>query len=97
MRDIVIRPAAEDAITILCDFVEAKNTKGSGGRFHTKLLDFIEGYAPLTNLKFPLCKNEELALLYYSCLIFQQKWVIAFTYDDEQITIHRVLLGSGLK
>ena len=97
MREIIIEPYTEDAIIELCDFVESKNTTGSGERFYKRLLDFIESYATLTNLKFPLCQNKNFAARKWSCLIFKDKWVIAFSYSENKMTIHRFVLGSKLK
>lgn len=97
MRSIIVEPIAQDNIIAICDYVESKNTKGSGDRFYVRFLDFIESYAPLTNLKFPLCRNKDLAKRKWSCIIFQQTWVIAFSYTATEITIHRVVLGSNLR
>lgn len=33
-REIIIESLAEDNIIELCDFIESKNTKGSGVRFY---------------------------------------------------------------
>lgn len=97
IRQIIIKPLAEDIIIALCDFIESKNTLGSGTRFYEKLLTFIESLAPLTNLKFPLCRNKKFAARLWSCVVFQNKWVIAFSYNNNQIIIHRMVLGSRLK
>ncbi|HLP19074.1 MAG TPA: hypothetical protein VK174_02160 [Chitinophagales bacterium] len=96
MREIVFTTSAYDALLDICEFVEQKNTEGSGKRFFSKFEAFMQKYLPLTNLKFPLCKSEELAIHYYSCIVFQKKWIVAFRYNEEQITIHRIILGSKI-
>ena len=97
MRELVFTEMAKAALENICEFVESKNTESSGDRYSDKFSSFLEQYLPLTNLKFPLCTNKELAALYFSCIVFQNKWVVAFRYNDERITIHRIILGSKLK
>lgn len=95
-RRIVFDPLAEDVIFELCDFIESKNTKGSGERFYVKLLLFIESFAHLSNFNFPLCNYSDFASRGWSCVVFQHKWVIAFTYNKSNVTVKRMILGSKL-
>jgi|GEM_PF-1208112 len=97
IRNIIIEPLAEDAIIALCDFVESKNTKGSGSRFYEKLLSFIESFASLSRIKFPLCRNKKFAARQWSCITFQHKWIIAFSCNKSTVVIHRLVLGSRLR
>jgi hypothetical protein len=73
VREFSFTPTANQALMDICEFVELKNTEGSGERFYYKFESFIKTLLPLTNLKFPLCRNEELAALKYSCIVFQDK------------------------
>lgn len=97
MRELIFTDATLEELSNLCEYVELKNTSGSGSRFNEKFTVFLQEYLPLTNLQFPLCNNALLAKLFYSCIIFKSKWVVAFRYSEEQITIHRIILGSKLK
>ena len=81
----------------LCDFVESKNTIGAGYRFQQKLLNFIEFNAGISSMNYPLCHNRRLARRNFSCLVFQRKWVIAFSYNEQAFVIHRIILGAKLK
>jgi plasmid stabilization system protein ParE len=97
MREVVFKPAALKALIRLCDYVEAKNTAGSGYRFQEKILDFIESNALILSISYPLCFNAKLAVRGYSCFIFQKKWVIAFRITENKMIIYRIILGAKLK
>jgi hypothetical protein len=56
-----------DAIT---DFVESKNTKGSGARYALKFKTAIEKLA-LPDVKYSLCNHPILAAYKYSCSHFK--------------------------
>jgi hypothetical protein len=97
MRQVIFKPLAIKAMVQLCDYVESKNTPGGGYRFQQKLLNFIELNAGIFIIEYPLCRNPKLARRNFSCLIFQGKWVIAFSYNQTAFIIHRIILGSKLK
>ena len=81
----------------LCDYVESKNTPGGGYRFQQKILKFIVLNAGIAMINYPLCHNHKLTRRNLSCLIFQRKWVIAFSFNEATFVIHRIILGSKLK
>ena len=97
MRQVIFKPVAVKAMMQLCDYVESKNTPGGGYRFQQKLLNFIEFNAGILLINYPLCSNPKLAQRHFSCIIFQRKWVIAFTYTERTFIIHRIILGAKLK
>ena len=97
MREVFFKPLATEALMQLCDYVEAKNTPGSGYRFQKKILDFIALHAGLSLIKYPLCHNPKLAHRNFSCLVFQKKWIIAFRYTQNTMTVFRIILGSKLR
>ena len=97
MRRVVFKPMAVSAMIQLCDYVESKNTPGAGNRFQEKLLNFIAFNAGISTISYPLCYHSKLARRNFSCLIFQDKWVIVFTFNDRTFVIHRIILGSKLK
>jgi hypothetical protein len=54
MREVIFKPMAVEAMVRLCDYVESKNTPGSGYRFQQKILDFIELNAGIVSITYPL-------------------------------------------
>ena len=97
MRQVIFKPMAVKAMVQLCDYIESKNTIGAGYRFQQKLLYFIELNAGISSINYPVCNNPKLAHRKFSCLIFQRKWVIAFSYSDTTFIIQRIILGAKLK
>ncbi len=86
---------AQNALTAIVDFVESKNSPGSGIRFALKLESKINEYA-LENIKYALCSNYILAKLGYSCFSYH-KWVIAFKIVNNQFIVYRIVWGPILK
>jgi hypothetical protein len=85
MRQVIFKPLAVKAMVQLCDYVESKNTPGGGYRFQQKLLDFIEFNSGISSINYPLCHNPKLARRNFSCLIFQRKWVLAFSFSGKPL------------
>lgn len=81
-------------IDAVADFVESKNTKGSGSRFALKFKSAIEDLA-LPNVQYALCSHHVLASLKYSCSHFND-WVIAFRIIDEELIVYEIIHGSLL-
>jgi len=87
-------PKALRVIDAIADFVESKNTKGSGARYALKFKSAIEALA-LPNVEYSLCNHHILASLRYSCSHFND-WVIAFKIADNELIVYEIIHGSLL-
>jgi len=81
-------------IDAIADFVESKNTPGSGGRYALKFKSAIERLA-VPNIKHALCDHSVLAAFNYSCSHFND-WVIAFRISNDELTVYEIIHGSLL-
>lgn len=86
-----------DAFTSLINvvnFIESKNTIGAGLRWLGRLEDFlIESFTSPQSIKF--CNNQMFNQLQLRCLNFND-WVIAFTVQEEGVTIEAILHSSRI-
>jgi hypothetical protein len=87
-------PKAMQVIAGVADFVESKNTPGSGSRYALKFKSAIEKLA-IPNVKHTLCHHPVLAAFNYSCSHFND-WVIAFRISDDELTVYEIMHGSLL-
>ncbi len=87
-------PQASRVIDAVADFVESKNTKGSGGRFALKFKAAIQKLA-LSDVQYSLCNHHVLASLKYSCGHFND-WVIAFKIVNDELIVYEIIHGSLL-
>ncbi len=69
-------PKALRVIDAISDFVESKNTHGSGARFALKFKSAIRKLA-VSDVQYSICNHHILAALKYSCGHFND-WVIVF-------------------
>jgi hypothetical protein len=92
--DIKITPKALNVIDAIADFVESKNTEGSGGRYALKFKLAIEKLA-LPNVEYSLCTHRILAAYKYSCSHFND-WVIAFKVKGNELVVYEIIHGSLL-
>ena len=81
-------------IDAVADFVESKNTKGSGARYALKFKAAIEKLA-LPNVKYSLCNHAILGAYKYSCSHFND-WVIVFRIENEELIVYEIIHGSLL-
>lgn len=91
---IAFKPAAAKALYAIADFVESKNTPGSGKRYALKFRKAVEQFAQ-PNVKYTLCNDKLLALLGYSCRNYND-WIIAFKIENNRFVIYEIILGSTL-
>ncbi len=91
---VKITPKALRVIDAVADFVESKNTSGSGARFALKFKLAIESLA-LPNVDYALCNHHVLASLKYSCSHFND-WVIAFRITDTELVVYEIIHSSLL-
>jgi hypothetical protein len=91
---ISITPKALNVIDSIADFVESKNTKGSGNRFALKFKSAIERLA-MPNVQYALCAHHILAMFGYSCSHFND-WVIVFKINNDELIVFEIIHGSLL-
>lgn len=89
-----ILPKAMRVIDAVADFVESKNTKGSGARYALKFKAAIEKLA-LPNVQYSHCNHPILAAYKYSCSHFND-WVVVFKIENEELTVYEIIHGSLL-
>jgi hypothetical protein len=89
-----ILPKAMRVIDAIANFVESKNTKGSGARYALKFKSAIEKLA-LPNVQYALCNHPVLAAYKYSCGHFND-WVIAFRIEGDRLIVYEIIHGSLL-
>jgi hypothetical protein len=87
-------PKALKAIDAIADFVESKNTAGSGTRYALKFKAALRKLAQ-PNVQHPLCNHPVLAAYKYSCSHFAD-WVIAFRIKDDELIVYEIIHGSLL-
>ena len=81
-------------IDSIADFVESKNTPGSGARYALKFKSAIERIA-LPGVQYPICNHVVLAAYKYSCSHFND-WVIALRIENETLVVYEIIHGSLL-
>ena len=92
--ELKITLQALSVIDAIADFVESKNTSGSGARFALKFKSAIEKLA-LPNVQYSLCNHPVLAAYKYSCSHFND-WVIAFRILENELIVYEIIHGSLL-
>ena len=93
--DVFFTKKAKQAIDVIADFVESKNTYGSGNKFALKFEQAIKQFA-IDNATYAKCNHNLLRVLGYSCITIS-KWVVAFKIKDNKFIIYRIIWGSLLK
>jgi len=88
--------AAYDKIVDVAEFIDDINTSGAGDRWITKTIEFIEEYAKLKQVRWPLCRNPYLAAMEYSCLIYKN-CVVAFKIERGKFMVYDFIYGSLLE
>jgi len=91
---IIISKRALNVIDAISDFVESKNTPGSGARYALKFKAAIEKLA-VPDVEYALCPHPLLAAYKFSCSYFND-WVIAFRIQNSELIIHDIIHGSLL-
>jgi hypothetical protein len=97
MRRLVIKPSAQHEISSVAEWISEKYFPETGLKFIDKLESFLLDYCQLTNLKFPLCRNKKLAIRKLSCVTFNRKWVIAFTFTQKKLIVRKFIWGPKLR
>ena len=88
-------PEAEEVLFEIGEWVEKRNTAGSGFRFVNNFIDKVAEYA-LPKARYPICKNEVLATYMLHCISIND-WVVAFQQSNDEFVVHYILFGPGLR
>ncbi|WP_354428660.1 MULTISPECIES: type II toxin-antitoxin system RelE/ParE family toxin [unclassified Mucilaginibacter] len=91
---VKLLPKAARVLYAIADFVESKNTPGSGARFAVKFKASIDRLA-IPNVQYTICSHPKLAALSYSCTNFND-WVIAFKIVNGELIVYEIIHGSLL-
>jgi hypothetical protein len=91
---VKIMPKALQVIDAIADFVESKNTKGSGARYAMKFKAAIKKLA-VPGIQYSPCNHYVLAAYNYSCTHYND-WVIAFKIKEGNLIVYEVIHGSLL-
>lgn len=92
---LVIRKRATKTMQETADWVEKKNTIGSGDRWLEKVVDDFLQRAK-SNVKHAICRDEKLAIRKYHCFTYNQKWVVAYRIEGNNFIIYRFIYGPKL-
>jgi hypothetical protein len=93
---VVIKKRAFNTITKTAEWLEHQNTSGASERWLDKVYDFVESYAK-KNVQYAICQNEKLAKWMYSCITYQDNWVIAFKSSNDAFVVCRFVHASRLR
>lgn len=92
--EVVYAHRAVLAIEKVAQWVEEKNTEGSGERWFDKLDLVIHSLAE-SKAKLAECKHPSLARYKYRCYTYKN-WVIAFRITDKRLEVRRFIWGAQL-
>jgi plasmid stabilization system protein ParE len=95
MMIVQYMPQAEEVLYEIANWVESKNTPGSGFRFVEAFMDQIAALA-LPNVKYADCKHEIFAREGLQCVPVQD-WIVVFRIEKNKFTVHFIVHGSLLK
>lgn len=85
---------AAASLYIIANFVESKNTPGSGKRYALKFKKAVEKLAQ-PNVQYALCNHPLLNALKYSCSHYND-WVIAFKIEKGTFVVYQIIHSSVL-
>jgi hypothetical protein len=89
---IVFSETAIQTLRSLAQFVESKNTKGSGKRYVTKFLSYIQDTLNSFS-KHAVCKHAQFAINSWRCFLYKD-FVIVYSVVDDTIFINIIIHGS---
>lgn len=92
--EVIIKPKAQKALSLIATFVEERNTPQSGLRYIEKFASKIKIYAK-ENVQYSLCNNITLSTLGYSCITIS-KWVVVFKIQKQKFVVYRIIWGALL-
>lgn len=92
--EIDYRPRAKNAILKVMDFVESKNTEGSGRRWFVKLNEVINSLSQ-TGYGLQICRHESLSKFNYRCYEYNG-WVIVFRISNKKLEVCRFIWAAQI-
>lgn len=93
---IIFEAEAELQLYYLAQIIDDLNISGAGARWINKFLDYLTSHAK-PNVAYALCHHPELALKGYSCITYNDKWVVAFKLTKDELRVYEILHGALLK
>ena len=92
---LIVKLPAKRTLLAVANWVESKNTKGSGLRWLNKFYVYIEKNAKAVHA-LPLCKYKVFKAKKLICLTYND-WVIACKVEDNNVAVHAVIHRSWLQ
>lgn len=91
---MVFSETTTQTLRSLAQFVESKNTKGSGKRFVTKFLSYIQDTLNSFS-NHAVCKHAQFAVNSWRCF-FYKDYVIVYSIVDDTIFVNIIIHSSLL-
>lgn len=91
---VVYKYRAAKVIEKAAEWVEQRNTPGSGERWFARLDETIHALAN-SKAKLALCKHPSLAKFNYRCYTYNN-WIIAFRVSKNMFEVCRFIWGKRL-
>jgi len=93
--NLVVKKLAAKSIAKTGQWIEKRNTDGSGERWIRKVYQTLGDYAR-SGIKLESCRNIKLAQRKYQCFTYASKWVVAYRMDGDEFIICRFIWGAKL-
>ena len=90
-----VRDSASRSIAKTGNWVEKKNTEGSGERWIRKVYETLEEQTKL-GVKYNLCRNENFARRGYRCFVYNDEWIVAYKINGDSFIVHKFVWGGYL-
>ncbi len=92
---LIFKEPALKTLRLQRDFLDSKNTIGSGNRYVLKFKNSIKSFAQ-PNTQYAKCNNTVLLKFGYSCVTIG-KWIVAFKIEDDNFIVYEIILGTLLQ
>ncbi len=87
---LVMRKLASRSIAKTGVWVEEKNTEESEQRWINKVYATLEDQARI-EVKYAVCKDENLAKRKYHCFTYKDKWIVAYRIKGNDFIVYRFI------
>lgn len=94
--NIVLEKRARIQLYNLADIIDDLNISGAGERWISRFIEHMKGYAK-PNVSYSLCRHPSFSLRGYSCIVYNDKWVVAFKLTSDEMRIYAVVHGALLE
>jgi len=92
--NVVLRQSAFNALNSTAQWIEDRNTPGSGDRWKNRFISLLQQYAQ-DGLQYAICKNESLAERQYRCVSIGN-WVVVHRMMGNDLIVYHIIYGSML-